>query len=189
MYNENIACQRQTLKRSDKLSSVVWCCTFDFLSAWRKLTNAWGIGDIVSSASVSLTPTHSTEITLMTFFSLPFHICSIPAALNPPLFWSILAVLSPRLFPPQWRWLNTPPSHSQMARAHTHPEGKPDRSAAREPSHLPFRLPTSACFSILPLGLQHWHGSLCLLYPVRITICVGEGEGKPTNNKAAHRHR
>lgn len=38
---------------------------------------------------------------------------------------------------------------------------------------------TSACFFILPLGLENGHRCVSLLYPVQITLCVGQGKGNP----------
>lgn len=105
-----------------------------------------------------------------------FPVCLLPPLLTPPLFQSIHAVPYPRLFPPQRRWLNTPPPQSQTMRTHTHPEGERNRSTAREPPHLPSRLPTSACFSILPLGLQHGHGSVSSSGPDNLMCWTGWGQ-------------
>lgn len=38
---------------------------------------------------------------------------------------------------------------------------------------------TLACFFILPLGLENGHRCVSLLYPVQITLCVGQGKGNP----------
>lgn len=82
---------------------------------------------------------------------------------------------------PHWVTLHTVPQcqvssttadmakHTPFPHARTLPEGEANRSSSRV---APSRLPTSAWIRVLPLGLQHGHGSLSLL---RAACTASEG--------------
>lgn len=106
-----------------------------------------------------LWPRTSTATVLTTLSSVPALIFAFlhlqPLTLIGELFTQFP---SARLVPPQRTWPNTPPSHTPVCSPRVKPIGP-----AREWPHLPSRLPTSPWIRVLPLGLQHGHGSLSLL--------------------------
>lgn len=155
-------CQWHIVKHSDEL-----CVSTSGFSSVPS-TKASGSNDAASSD-----PTHSTGAVLMTLSCILSPIFPSSSSSDPsPLSGSSHSSPMPGYFQHSGDGQTPPPSHTPVRSPRVNPIGPP-----RESTHLPSRPPTSARIRVLPLGLQHGHGSRSLLHPAGTTYVLGRAKG------------